>query len=163
MTITVYLLDDHEIVRRGLRELPESTDDLLVVGESGLAQEAARRSHRSVGFGAASLWVRQDESCRRRSVRRRGPRDPAPSAGGSHIRMSGHAGLGTHRNGTRFLRRRNRESATLGRHKLSPSHGPREADASSPSPPVPRLRLLRTRAEAAAAAAVSATRTLENG
>ena len=45
MTITVYLLDDHEIVRRGLRELLESTDDLLVVGESGLAQEAARRSH----------------------------------------------------------------------------------------------------------------------
>ena len=45
MTITVYLLDDHEIVRRGLRELLESIDDLLVVGESGLAQEAARRSH----------------------------------------------------------------------------------------------------------------------
>ena len=45
ITITVYLLDDHEIVRRGLRELPESIDDLLVVGESGLAQEAARRSH----------------------------------------------------------------------------------------------------------------------
>ena len=38
------LLDDHEIVRRGLRELPESIDDRLVVGESGLAQEAARRS-----------------------------------------------------------------------------------------------------------------------
>ena len=35
MTITAYLLDDHEIVRRGLRELPESIDDLPVVGESG--------------------------------------------------------------------------------------------------------------------------------
>ncbi len=43
MPITVYLLDDHEIVRRGLRELLESTDDIRVIGESGLAHEAARR------------------------------------------------------------------------------------------------------------------------
>jgi DNA-binding NarL/FixJ family response regulator len=41
--ITVYLLDDHEIVRRGIRELLESEGDIVVVGESGLAQEAARR------------------------------------------------------------------------------------------------------------------------
>ena len=41
--ITVFLLDDHEIVRRGLRELLETTDDIEVIGESGLAQEAARR------------------------------------------------------------------------------------------------------------------------
>ncbi len=40
--IRVYLLDDHEIVRRGIRELLESEDDIVVVGESGLAQEAAR-------------------------------------------------------------------------------------------------------------------------
>ena len=43
MTIRVFLLDDHEIVRRGLRELLEVEDDLEVVGESGLAREAARR------------------------------------------------------------------------------------------------------------------------
>ncbi|MDO5626952.1 MAG: response regulator transcription factor [Mobilicoccus sp.] len=43
MTITVYLLDDHEIVRRGLRELLELEDDIQVVGESGSAEEAARR------------------------------------------------------------------------------------------------------------------------
>ncbi|WP_040161053.1 response regulator [Mobilicoccus massiliensis] len=43
MSITVYLLDDHEIVRRGLRELLELEDDLQVVGESGSAEEAARR------------------------------------------------------------------------------------------------------------------------
>ncbi|GMA39389.1 hypothetical protein GCM10025883_14340 [Mobilicoccus caccae] len=43
MTITVYLLDDHEIVRRGLRELLELEDDLQVVGESGSAEEAIRR------------------------------------------------------------------------------------------------------------------------
>jgi two-component system response regulator DevR len=41
--ISVYLLDDHEIVRRGLRELLAATDDLVVVGESGLAEEAVRR------------------------------------------------------------------------------------------------------------------------
>lgn len=43
MTITVFLLDDHEIVRRGLRELLEATGDIEVVGESGSALEAVRR------------------------------------------------------------------------------------------------------------------------
>ena len=38
-----FLLDDHEIVRRGIRELLESEGDIEVVGESGLAQEATRR------------------------------------------------------------------------------------------------------------------------
>src|SRR3954466_4212947 len=41
--ITVFLLDDHEIVRRGLKELLESEGDITVIGESGLAQEATRR------------------------------------------------------------------------------------------------------------------------
>ena len=40
--IRVFLLDDHEVVRRGLAALLESTDDITVVGESGSAQEAAR-------------------------------------------------------------------------------------------------------------------------
>ncbi len=39
----MFLLDDHEIVRRGLRELLELSDDIEVVGESGSAQEAERR------------------------------------------------------------------------------------------------------------------------
>jgi len=43
MTIRIFLLDDHEIVRRGLRELLETVDDFEVVGESGSAVEAARR------------------------------------------------------------------------------------------------------------------------
>jgi two-component system response regulator DevR len=43
VTIRVFLLDDHEIVRRGLRELLELEDDIEVVGESGSAQEATRR------------------------------------------------------------------------------------------------------------------------
>ena len=41
--ITVFLLDDHEVVRRGLRDLLESDGDIEVVGESGSAQEAIRR------------------------------------------------------------------------------------------------------------------------
>jgi two-component system, NarL family, response regulator DevR len=41
--IRVFLLDDHEIVRRGIRELLEGEPDIEVVGESGLAEEAARR------------------------------------------------------------------------------------------------------------------------
>src|SRR3954452_6080337 len=43
MTVGVFLLDDHELVRRGLRELLESEDDLTVVGEASTAEEALRR------------------------------------------------------------------------------------------------------------------------
>jgi two-component system, NarL family, response regulator DevR len=43
LRIRIYLLDDHEIVRRGLRELLESQPDMVVVGESDSAAEAARR------------------------------------------------------------------------------------------------------------------------
>jgi len=41
--IRVYLLDDHEVVREGLRTLLESTGEIEVVGESGSAEEAAAR------------------------------------------------------------------------------------------------------------------------
>ncbi|WP_340538852.1 response regulator transcription factor [Nocardioides sp. GXZ039] len=41
--IRVYLLDDHELVRRGIKELLESESDIVVVGESGLAVEATSR------------------------------------------------------------------------------------------------------------------------
>ncbi len=43
VTVKVFLLDDHEIVRRGLKELLELESDIEVIGESGLAQEAERR------------------------------------------------------------------------------------------------------------------------
>ncbi len=44
MTIRVFLLDDHEVVRRGVRELLEAGgDDLVVVGEAGTAEEALAR------------------------------------------------------------------------------------------------------------------------
>jgi DNA-binding NarL/FixJ family response regulator len=41
--ISVFLLDDHEVVRHGLRALLESAGDITVVGESGLAVEATSR------------------------------------------------------------------------------------------------------------------------
>ena len=42
-TIRVFLLDDHEVVRRGLRDLLESEGDIEIVGESGSAREATAR------------------------------------------------------------------------------------------------------------------------
>lgn len=41
--VSLFLLDDHELVRRGLRDLLEQEPDLKVVGESGSAKEATRR------------------------------------------------------------------------------------------------------------------------
>jgi two-component system, NarL family, response regulator DevR len=41
--ITVFLLDDHEVVRRGLRDLLTDEPDIEVVGEAGTAEEALGR------------------------------------------------------------------------------------------------------------------------
>jgi two-component system response regulator DevR len=41
--IRVFLLDDHEVVRRGVRDLLEAEDDITVVGEAGTADEARQR------------------------------------------------------------------------------------------------------------------------
>jgi DNA-binding NarL/FixJ family response regulator len=41
--IRVFLLDDHEVVRRGLKELLEAEGDITVVGEAGLARDAMTR------------------------------------------------------------------------------------------------------------------------
>jgi DNA-binding NarL/FixJ family response regulator len=41
--VRVFLVDDHEVVRRGLRELLEAAGDMVVVGEAGTAAEAQAR------------------------------------------------------------------------------------------------------------------------
>ena len=41
--VRIFILDDHEIVRRGLRELFEAEEDLEVVGEASTAEEALMR------------------------------------------------------------------------------------------------------------------------
>jgi len=41
--VRVFLLDDHEVVRRGLRELLEAEDDIEIAGEAGSAEEALAR------------------------------------------------------------------------------------------------------------------------
>jgi two-component system, NarL family, response regulator DevR len=42
-TIRVFLLDDHEVVRRRVRELLEGEPDITVVGEAGTAASALAR------------------------------------------------------------------------------------------------------------------------
>ena len=41
--IKVFLLDDHEVVRRGVRDMLEAEGDILVVGEAGTASSALAR------------------------------------------------------------------------------------------------------------------------
>jgi len=42
-SITVFLLDDHEVVRRGVKDLLEAEPDITVIGEGGTAAEALAR------------------------------------------------------------------------------------------------------------------------
>lgn len=41
--LRVFILDDHEVVRRGVRDLLEAEEDIEVVGEAGSAREALAR------------------------------------------------------------------------------------------------------------------------
>jgi len=43
MTIRVFLLDDHELVRRGVRDMVSAEDDIVVVGEASTGAEALQR------------------------------------------------------------------------------------------------------------------------
>jgi DNA-binding NarL/FixJ family response regulator len=45
MPVRVFLLDDHEIVRRGIGDLLEASGDFIVVGEAGTAEQAINRLH----------------------------------------------------------------------------------------------------------------------
>jgi len=43
MTTRVFLLDDHELVRRGVRDLVSAEDDIVVVGEAATGEDALQR------------------------------------------------------------------------------------------------------------------------
>src|SRR6266487_443490 len=43
MAISVFLLDDHEVVRRGLQQLLEDEPDIEVIGEAATAAQALAR------------------------------------------------------------------------------------------------------------------------
>ena len=58
--ITVFLLDDHEIVRRGIRDLLEAEGDITVVGEASTAEQAVGRVH-ALDPDVAVLDVRLEE------------------------------------------------------------------------------------------------------
>jgi DNA-binding NarL/FixJ family response regulator len=58
--ITVFLLDDHEIVRRGIRDLLEAEGDIRVVGEASTADQAVGRVH-ALDPDVAVLDVRLEE------------------------------------------------------------------------------------------------------
>lgn len=58
--IRILLVDDHELVRRGVAELLESETDLVVVGEAGSVTEALRCAAR-VDADVAVLDVRMPD------------------------------------------------------------------------------------------------------
>ena len=58
--ITVFLLDDHEVVRRGVRELLEAEADIKVVGEASTEAQAVGRVH-ALDPDVAILDVRLEE------------------------------------------------------------------------------------------------------
>ena len=53
MTLRVLLVDDHEVVRTGLKALIDAQSDMTVVGEAGTAEEGVRR----VGFDDPDVVV----------------------------------------------------------------------------------------------------------
>ena len=57
MALRVFLVDDHEVVRAGLRQLLESGGDVEVIGEAGTVEEAVTRGV-ALGPDVAVLDVR---------------------------------------------------------------------------------------------------------
>ncbi|HEX9848117.1 MAG TPA: response regulator transcription factor [Acidimicrobiia bacterium] len=53
MSLRVLLVDDHEVVRAGLKALIDSQDDMTVVGEAGTAEDGVRR----VGYDEPDVVV----------------------------------------------------------------------------------------------------------
>ena len=77
MSIRVFLLDDHELVRTGLRTLLEAEDDMEVVGEAGTAEQGLEADPRS---RARRRHPRRPPPRRQRD--RGVPRDPVDRAPG---------------------------------------------------------------------------------
>ncbi len=57
--IRVFLMDDHEVVRRGVHDLLNDEPDITVVGEAATAEQALVRSRRS-----APTWPFSTCACR---------------------------------------------------------------------------------------------------
>ena len=63
MTITVFVLDDHEMVRRGLRDILAAEDDIDVIGEAGTRRlrdflnECEQRDYGDVVILGLVAWV----------------------------------------------------------------------------------------------------------
>ena len=55
--IRVFILDDHELVRRGLTDLLNSTEDIEVVGEAANA-DSGRATRRRLARCAPARWQR---------------------------------------------------------------------------------------------------------
>jgi len=72
MPITVFLLDDHEVVRRGVRDLLEAEPDIQVIGEAGTASSALARIP-ALRPDVAVLDVRLPDATAYRCAGRSGP------------------------------------------------------------------------------------------
>ena len=53
-TVRVFLLDDHEVVRRGLRDLLDAEADIEVIGDAGTAESAMNRATLAAAVDAAA-------------------------------------------------------------------------------------------------------------
>jgi DNA-binding NarL/FixJ family response regulator len=51
--LRILLVDDHEVVRAGIKAMLDSQDDMVVVGEAGTAEEGVRR----VGYDEPDVVV----------------------------------------------------------------------------------------------------------
>ena len=79
VTLGVFLLDDHEVVRTGLRALLEACDDIEVVGEAATVAEALARIptvQPNVASSTCGCPTAAASRCAARSARTR-PRSPA--------------------------------------------------------------------------------------